>query len=58
MKFRTTEPLQELVGWKQSGGERAITTALYILALQELTSVPFRVIDEINQVIRLIVVSV
>ncbi|CAG7730182.1 unnamed protein product [Allacma fusca] len=49
VKFRSNEPLVELCGWKQSGGERAITTALYILSLQELTKVPFRVIDEINQ---------
>ena len=51
VKFRASEQLTELSGWKQSGGERAITTALYVLALQELTTVPFRVIDEINQVI-------
>ncbi len=54
MKFRSSEPLSELGGSKgcalQSGGERVISTALYILALQELTIVPFRVIDEINQV--------
>jgi len=49
VKFRAAEHLTELSGWKQSGGERAITTALYVLALQELTTVPFRVIDEINQ---------
>jgi hypothetical protein len=52
VKFRASEQLTELSGWKQSGGERAITTALYVLALQELTTVPFRVIDEINQVWR------
>ncbi|ODM86856.1 Structural maintenance of chromosomes protein 5 [Orchesella cincta] len=53
VKFRSSEPLSELGGTKggtlQSGGERVISTALYILALQELTTVPFRVIDEINQ---------
>lgn len=55
VKFRSSESLSELGGSKgcalQSGGERVISTALYILALQELTTVPFRVIDEINQVI-------
>ncbi|CAG7733839.1 unnamed protein product [Allacma fusca] len=48
VKFRSHEILQEL-GTQQSGGEKAITTALYILAIQELTKVPFRVVDEINQ---------
>ena len=33
----------------QSGGERSVATALYMLALQELTTVPFRCVDEINQ---------
>jgi chromosome segregation ATPase len=54
VQFRNSEPLAEMcgtrVGTLQSGGERVITTALYVLALQELTVVPFRVIDEINQV--------
>jgi len=34
----------------QSGGERALTTALFLLALQEITHFPFRIVDEINQV--------
>lgn len=34
----------------QSGGERALTTALFLLALQEVTHYPFRIVDEINQV--------
>jgi chromosome segregation ATPase len=53
VRFRASEPLSEMCGGRgtqQSGGERMITTALYVLALQELTVVPFRVIDEINQV--------
>lgn len=33
----------------QSGGERAVATAAYMLSLQELTPVPFRCVDEINQ---------
>ncbi|VDN33786.1 unnamed protein product [Gongylonema pulchrum] len=33
----------------QSGGERSVSTMLYILALQELTAVPFFCVDEINQ---------
>ena len=42
VKFRDNEPLQELTGARQSGGERSVSTALYMLALQQLTSVPFR----------------
>ncbi|CAL8076084.1 unnamed protein product [Orchesella dallaii] len=53
VKFRTSEPLSELGGTTggnlQSGGERYISTALYILALQQVTPAPFRFIDEINQ---------
>ncbi|KAE9421351.1 hypothetical protein Angca_007263, partial [Angiostrongylus cantonensis] len=33
----------------QSGGERSVSTMLYLLALQELCPVPFRCVDEINQ---------
>lgn len=32
-----------------SGGERVVATMLYMLALQPMTSVPFRCLDEINQ---------
>jgi len=49
VKYREQEPLQELSGHHQSGGERSVATALYMLALQELTTVPFRCVDEINQ---------
>ena len=42
VKFRDAEPLSELTGSRQSGGERSVSTALYMLALQQLTSVPFR----------------
>ena len=49
VKFRDREPLQELSPHHQSGGERSVSTALYMLALQELTTVPFRCVDEINQ---------
>ena len=33
----------------QSGGERSLSTFLYLLALQDLAQSPFRVVDEINQ---------
>ena len=46
---RSNEPLARLNPHQQSGGERSVATALYMLALQELTVVPFRCVDEINQ---------
>ena len=41
--------LQDLSKGTQSGGEKSVTTAVYMMALQELTQVPFRCVDEINQ---------
>lgn len=49
VKFREHEQLCELSPFHQSGGERSVSTILYMMALQELTVVPFRVVDEINQ---------
>lgn len=49
VKFRTEEALQELNAQRQSGGERSVSTMLYLMALQGTTSCPFRVVDEINQ---------
>ncbi|XP_024935693.1 structural maintenance of chromosomes protein 5 [Cephus cinctus] len=49
VKFRDADELQELTRNRQSGGERAVTTAVYMIALQELSRVPFRCVDEINQ---------
>ncbi|XP_058792958.1 structural maintenance of chromosomes protein 5 [Phymastichus coffea] len=49
VKFRDTDELQPLNRNHQSGGERAVTTAAYMISLQELTRVPFRCVDEINQ---------
>lgn len=49
MTYRNGEPLQELNAVVQSGGERAVATATFMLAMQELTPVPFRCVDEINQ---------
>ena len=34
---------------RQSGGERAVSTIFYLMALQGLARSPFRVVDEINQ---------
>ena len=50
MKFRDSESLQLLTSTHQSGGERSVSTMLYLLALQDLTNCPFRAVDEINQV--------
>lgn len=49
VSYRDGEPLQELNATIQSGGERAVATAAFMLSLQELTPVPFRCVDEINQ---------
>jgi chromosome segregation ATPase len=47
--FRSTETLQTLTAQRQSGGERSVATICYLMAIQELASAPFRVVDEINQ---------
>uniref|UniRef100_A0A8C4QBP7 Structural maintenance of chromosomes protein 5 n=1 Tax=Eptatretus burgeri TaxID=7764 RepID=A0A8C4QBP7_EPTBU len=49
VKFRSASKLAELTPFHQSGGERSVSTMLYLLALQELNKCPFRVVDEINQ---------
>ena len=48
VKFREGVGTQDLSRHYQSGGEMAIATAINI-TLQELTSVPFRFVDVINQ---------
>eukprot|EP00668_Euglena_longa_P002164 GGOE01002506.1.p1 GENE.GGOE01002506.1~~GGOE01002506.1.p1 ORF type:complete len:1082 (+),score=373.55 GGOE01002506.1:175-3246(+) len=47
--FRKGEPLQRLTAQRQSGGERAVVTMLYLLALQSMNVCPIRVVDEIDQ---------
>ena len=42
--------MKDLDAYHQSGGERSVSTMVYMLSLQELANVPFRVVDEINQV--------
>ena len=54
MKFRSEELLQVLNAQRQSGGERSVSTMMYLMALQDITSCPFRVVDEINQVFYII----
>lgn len=43
------EPMNIIDNHKQSGGERAVSTIFYLMALQSLARSPFRVVDEINQ---------
>ncbi|XP_024025820.1 structural maintenance of chromosomes protein 5 [Morus notabilis] len=49
VKFREEGELQVLSAHHQSGGERSVSTILYLVSLQDLTHCPFRVVDEINQ---------
>eukprot|EP00512_Aurantiochytrium_limacinum_P005575 CAMPEP_0171512592 /NCGR_PEP_ID=MMETSP0959-20130129/1687_1 /TAXON_ID=87120 /ORGANISM="Aurantiochytrium limacinum, Strain ATCCMYA-1381" /LENGTH=466 /DNA_ID=CAMNT_0012050449 /DNA_START=11 /DNA_END=1412 /DNA_ORIENTATION=+ len=49
VRFRKGQDLQRLNIHVQSGGERSLTTFMYLLALNEVSEVPFRVVDEINQ---------
>ena len=48
VSFREGTELAQL-SMTQSGGERALSTMLILLAMQEATPLPFRVVDEINQ---------
>jgi len=47
--FRDNEKVQILTAQRQSGGERALTTVMYIMSLAELAKAPFALVDEINQ---------
>lgn len=49
VSYKAEQELSELDGFKQSGGERAVATIMYLMALQELSRAPFRAVDEINQ---------
>ncbi|KAL2314493.1 hypothetical protein POMI540_1912 [Schizosaccharomyces pombe] len=49
VQFREEEGLQKLTGQRQSGGERSVSTIMYLLSLQGLAIAPFRIVDEINQ---------
>ncbi|XP_057458150.1 structural maintenance of chromosomes protein 5-like [Lotus japonicus] len=49
VKFRENSQLQILSAHHQSGGERSVSTIVYLVSLQDLTNCPFRVVDEINQ---------
>jgi len=47
--YSESEPLSVLDNHRQSGGERAVSTIFYLMALQSLARAPFRLVDEINQ---------
>lgn len=49
VQFIGYSKMARLTAQQQSGGERSVTTMLYLMALQELCPVPFRCVDEINQ---------
>jgi hypothetical protein len=49
VQFREKSKLQQLSAQVQSGGERSVSTIMYLMALQELMVSPFRCVDEINQ---------
>eukprot|EP00978_Attheya_sp_CCMP212_P027624 scaffold92980_cov42-Attheya_sp.AAC.2 len=49
VKFREKSSLQTLSAHVHSGGERSVSTIMYLMALQELMVSPFRCVDEINQ---------
>ena len=49
VKFRDNTNLQTLNAQLQSGGEKSVSTMLYLLSLQSIVSFPFRLVDEINQ---------
>ena len=49
VKFRSSDNLKVLRSVIQSGGEKALSTMVFLLAIQELSFAPFRVVDEINQ---------
>lgn len=49
VSFHQNAQLSVLSSMRQSGGEKSLTTLMYLLALQDCTRFPFRLVDEINQ---------
>jgi hypothetical protein len=50
VKFHEDQKLRRLASVSQSGGEQSVSTIIFLLSLQQLDTVPFRLVDEINQV--------
>ncbi|ORD98624.1 SMC5 [Hepatospora eriocheir] len=48
VKFRANDALRKLSASRQSGGEKSLTTVLFLLALHD-NNTPFKLVDEINQ---------
>ena len=49
VSFREGCKAEVLSAQRHSGGERSVSTILYLMALQDLMVAPFRCVDEINQ---------
>lgn len=49
VKFRDEGSVERLSAECHSGGEKSVSTIMYLLSLQRITDTPFRVVDEINQ---------
>ena len=49
VSFRTGGAMVPLKKSVQSGGERSVSTIMFLMALQDMVRSPFRVVDEINQ---------
>ena len=49
VKFREKAKMSVLSAQRHSGGERSVSTIMFLMALQELMVSPFRCVDEINQ---------
>ena len=49
VKFREASSLQVLSAQTHSGGERSVSTIMYLMGLQNMMQAPFRCVDEINQ---------
>ena len=49
VKFRDEGAVERLSAECHSGGEKSVSTIMYLLSLQKITDTPFRVVDEINQ---------
>lgn len=49
VSFEKSGKLVLLEAGRQSGGEKSVSTMMYLMSLQMLSPCPFRVVDEINQ---------
>lgn len=49
VQFRRAVPMQTLSAQVHSGGERAVSTIMFLMALNTIVQSPLRIVDEINQ---------